>query len=105
MQAPAGDVEETPPLFGHPILALDSLAPPFAEVASGSELQQFLAVLHGPTSEARVVLFGRDPAGPRSGQHLTIFGDEDLRVGPVDFLSDDALSGEACHLRELNERR
>lgn len=104
MQAPARHVEEAQAFFAlsQSIAALDSAAPPFAEVPPGAERHQFVLVRQCPQHEAVVVAsLRREPSRARADVHLAVFGDEDLCVGAVDFLGDDALTREPCDLREL----
>jgi hypothetical protein len=63
-------------------------------------LHQFIAVGLGPPCESEIVVLGRDPSRPATGQKLTVLGDADTGVGPVDLFRNDALSKHSRHFRK-----
>ncbi len=101
--APARHVEQAEPLFSEPVAALDTRAPPLAEVATGAELAQFVGVIADPGRKAEVVILRRDPPRARTGPDLAIFPNEDLRVRAVDLLGNQHLTAQARHLRKCHK--
>ena len=103
-QTPAGHVEQTPPLFGHSVFALDALPPPFTEVTTDTERHQFVAMRLRPRRESVVVLLWSYPACAAADEHLAIFSDADLRVRAVELFSDYAVAGQPSDFRKFHER-
>lgn len=97
VEAPARNIEQTPPLFPlwKTIATLDSAPPPLTKVMARAKEHQLVLMLVGPTGEAVVVFLWGDPASPRASEELTILGDEDLGIGAVDLFGDDALATQA----------
>ena len=124
MQAPAGYVKETPPLFRHPILALNALSPPFAKVTTRPKPLELVEVARTPRGKTSIIILRRDPFRAASSHHIMQlpivversqrlhwnvvfrqqFRDVELRIGPVNLLGYDALTGQAGHFWKLHER-
>ena len=82
------------------VATLNTASPPFAVMAARTELLQLITVFCRPTMKPEVIGFGAQPPIPASHKHITIVGDVDEAVGPVDLLGDNALLLEPGDLGE-----
>src|SRR6478735_3306586 len=104
IDGPARRVEKREALLGEPVTSLYAASEPFSEMLPDAEsFPQFVLVVFYPTRETVVVILGRNPASARTGEHAAVLRDDDLRIRPVDFFSNDDGATKARDLRERHE--
>src|SRR5258708_342943 len=99
---PSRHIEQRKPLLAlcQAVATLNARAPPFAEVATGTELAQILSIRLNPFRKAEVIFLRSDPARTTAGHYRAVFGDVNLGIRSIDFFCDRALAVEAGDLRK-----